>query len=67
MDYQQVNERYLNDWYGKNEPWKERNSELCIANELTLMFHQLEKSIKWNISNLECPESSLSCSQAFEI
>lgn len=31
MDYQQVNEMHLNDYYGKNKPWKERNSELCIA------------------------------------
>lgn len=67
MDYQQVNEMYLNDWYGKNKPWKERNSEFCTENKLTVMFHQLEESVKWNISNLECPESSLSCSCAFEI
>lgn len=31
MDYQQVNEMHLNDYYGKNKPWEERNSELCIA------------------------------------
>lgn len=46
MDYQQVNEMYLNDWYGKNKLWKKRNSEFCTENKLTVMFHQLEKSVK---------------------
>lgn len=37
MDNQQVNEMYLNDWYGKNKLWKKRNSEVCIENKLTLV------------------------------
>lgn len=46
MDYQQVNEMHLNDWCGKSNFCKERNSELCIANKLTLMFHQLAKPVQ---------------------
>lgn len=46
MDYQQVNEMYLNYWYGKNKLWEERNSELCIGNKRSLMFHQPAKSLK---------------------
>lgn len=46
MYHQQVNEMFLNDCYSKNKLWKERNSELCIANKLTLMFHQLAKSVQ---------------------
>lgn len=46
MDYQQVNEMYLNYWYGKNKLWEERNSELCIGNKRALMFHQPAKSLK---------------------
>lgn len=45
-DYQQVNEMYLNYWYGKNKLWEERNSELCIGNKRALMFHQPAKSLK---------------------
>lgn len=44
--HQQVHEMVLNDWYSKNTLWKERNSELYIANKLTLMFHQLTKSVQ---------------------
>lgn len=46
MYHQQVNEMVSNDWCNKNKLLKETNSEFCIANKITQVFHQLSKSVQ---------------------